>query len=268
MIAPRSAIEMLRIVARHRTILASVTRVELAKRYAGSAMGIAWVVLYPALLLGIYLFVYLVVFKMRFPGYSEMDYTLYVFAGLVPYIGFMEAMTAGALSIKQNMHLIRNVMLPIELIPVRTVTVALATEIVALGVVILLALVFGKLSPHVVWLPVVIALQVLFFVGLVLVVAALAVALPDIGYFVNLSVLLLMFVSPIGFRPDMVPAGYWPMIYLNPIYYMAESFRMSLLSLQPIDLGVLAVFAGMSVGTFAVGAAFFRRFKGVLVDYE
>jgi len=268
MMAPRSAVEMLRIMFRHRRILSSVTRVELAKRYAGSAIGIAWVLLYPVLLLSIYLFVYLVIFRMRFPGFSEMDYTLYVFSGLVPYIGFMEALTTGALSIKQNMHLIRNVMLPIELIPVRTVTVALASEVVALAVVILLALAFGRLSPHVVWLPIIIALQILFLVGLVLIVAALAVALPDVSYFVNLAVLLLMFVSPIGFKPDMVPGGFWPIIYLNPIYYMADSFRMSLLSVQQIDLGVLAVFAAVSIGTFAVGAAFFRRFKGVLIDYE
>lgn len=263
-----AAIEMLRTMTRYRGILASVTRVELGKRYAGSVLGIAWVFLYPALLLGIYLFVYLVIFKMRFPGYSEMDYVLYVFAGLVPYIGFMEAMTTGAPSIRQNMHLVRNVMLPIELIPVRAVAVSLVTEIVALGVVILLALGTGNLSPHVLWLPVVIALQVLFLIGVVLIVAALAVALPDVGYFVNLSVLLLIFISPIGFKPEMVPAGFGAIVYLNPIYYMADAFRMSLLARQAIEPGVLAVFAAISLASFAAGAGFFRRFKGVLLDNE
>lgn len=263
-----SALEMLRMIARYRGILAAVTRVELGKRYAGSVIGMAWVFLYPALLLGIYLFVYLVVFRMRFPGYSGMDYTLYVFAGLVPYIGFMEALTSGAVSIKQNMHLVRNVMLPIELIPVRTVAVSLTTEIVALGVIVLLALAAGSLSPHVLWLPLVIALQVLFLIGLVLIVAALAVALPDISYFVNLCVLLLLFISPIGFKPEMVPAGFSAIVYLNPIYYMADAFRMSLLSTQAVEPGVLAVFALISLGTFVAGTSFFRRFKGVLVDYE
>jgi len=268
MIAPRSALELLRTMTRYRRILAAVTRVEFAKRYAGSAFGMTWVVLYPLLLLGIYLFVYLVVFKMRFPGYSEMDYVLYVFAGLIPYMGFMESLTAGAVSIKQNIHLVRNVMLPIELVPVRTVAVALASEVVALLLILVLAAANGTLSLNVVWLPAVIALQVLFMLGLVLIVAALAVALPDISYFVNLSVLLLMFVSPIGFKPDMVPASFWPMIYLNPIYYMVDAFRMSLLQTQPMNMPVLGTFVVMSVGTFAVGAAFFRRFKGVLVDYE
>ena len=103
----------------HARLLAAITRVELAKRYAGSVLGMAWVVLQPALLLSVYLFVYLVVFKMRFQGFSRFDYVLYVFCGLVPFLGFMEAITTGALSIKQNMHLVKNVMLPIELVPVR-----------------------------------------------------------------------------------------------------------------------------------------------------
>jgi lipopolysaccharide transport system permease protein len=227
-----------------------------------------WVVLYPALLLGIYLFVYLVVFRVRFPGYSEMDYVIYVFAGLAPYLGFMEALTAGAVSIKQNMHLVRNVMLPIELIPVRAVLAALATEMVALAVVIALAAINDALSPNVVWLPVAIALQVVFLVGLVLILASLAVALPDVTYFVNLAVLMLMFLSPIGFKPDMVPAGFAAIVYLNPIHYMTDAFRMSILASQPFNLASLTIYAVISVATFAAGAAFFRRFKGVLVDYE
>ena len=83
----------------------------------------AWLFLQPALLLSVYLFVYLVVFKVRFPGFSRLDYVLYVFCGLVPFLGIIEAITLGAVSIKQNIHLVKNVMLPIELVPVRAVLV-------------------------------------------------------------------------------------------------------------------------------------------------
>ncbi len=263
-----SAIATVRMILRHRRILLSVTRVELAKRYSGSAFGLAWVFLYPALLLSIYLFVYLVIFKMRFPGYSEIDYTLYVFCGLIPYMGFMEALTAGALSIKQNMHLIRNVMLPIELIPVRAVAVGLASQSVALVILFALAMANGSLSVHLLWLPLVIALQALFLIGLVLVVSALAVALPDVSYFVNLGVLFLMFISPIGFKVDMVPAEFAPLIYLNPVYYMTDAFRSSVLSNHVVNIASLGIYVLICLLTFALGAAFFRRFKGVLVDYE
>src|SRR6185295_15489241 len=114
---------MIGIIYRYRRMLVAITRVELAKRHAGSILGITWVVLQPALLLSVYIFVYMVVLRMRFEGFSRFDYVLYVFCGLVPYLGFMEALTTGALSIKQNIHLVKNVMLPIELIPVRSVIV-------------------------------------------------------------------------------------------------------------------------------------------------
>jgi lipopolysaccharide transport system permease protein len=256
------------IILRYRKILLAVTRVEFAKRYSGSAFGLAWVFLYPALLLSIYLFVYLVIFKMRFPGYSSMDYTLFVFCGLIPYIGFMEALTTGTVSLKQNMHLVRNVMLPIELIPVRAVAIGLATQSISLLIVIALAIANDSLSLNIVWLPAIILIQALFLIGIVLIISAMAVALPDISYFVNLAVLFLMFVSPIGFKPEMVPAGFSALVYLNPVHYMTDAFRFSLLSTHTPSALNLCIYVLMSILTFAIGTAFFRKFKGVLVDYE
>ena len=167
---------MLRIILRYRRLLASMTRVELGKRHAGSILGMVWVILQPALLLSVYLFVYMVVFQYRFPGFSRIDYVLYVFCGLVPYLGFMEALTTGALSIKQNMHLVKNVMLPIELIPVRSVIVGMASQFVSIALVLLLVTANGVLSWHVLWLPAVVVLQVMWLVGLTWILSSLTVA--------------------------------------------------------------------------------------------
>jgi lipopolysaccharide transport system permease protein len=256
------------VILSNRGLLRSITRVELQKKYAGSVLGMGWVLLQPALLLGVYLFVYLVVFNVRFPGFSTFDYVLYVFCGLVPYLGFMEALTTGALSIRQNIHLVKNVMLPIELVPVRSVLVGMTSQFVSLGLLLVLLAFNGNLSAHVLWLPLVVALQVMLLVGLVWVLAALTVALPDITYFLNLLVFLLMFVSPIGFTPDMVPPSFRWVVYLNPVYYMVEAYRDSMLNGTWPEPWEAFVFAAMAMGTFAAGAAFFRAFKGVLVDYE
>jgi lipopolysaccharide transport system permease protein len=259
---------MTRLVLRNRRLLASITRVELAKRHAGSVLGMTWVVLQPALLLSVYLFVYMVVFKLRFPGYSKFDYVLYVFCGLVPYLGFMEALTSGGVSIKQNIHLIKNVMLPIELIPVRSVLVGMTSQFVSLGIVLVLSAVSGSLTYRVVFLPIAVLLEVLLLVGLTWILASLTVALPDITYFVNLFIFLLMFVSPIAFRTDMVPEQLRATLYLNPIFYLTQAFRATLLATEHASAAVWAVYTIVSVGIFVVGSAFFERFKGVLADYE
>lgn len=260
--------QSLKVIFANRRLLASITRVELQKKYAGSVLGLGWVFLQPALLLCVYLFIYLIVFDVRFPGFSTFDYVLYVFCGLVPYLGFMEALTTGGLSIRQNIHLVKNVMLPIELVPVRTVIVGMTSQFVSLALVIVMLAGSGDLTLHILWLPVVIVLQWLLMVGLTWILAGVTVALPDVTYFVNLFVFLLMFLSPIGFRVEMVPPNFTWVVHLNPVYYMIELYRDSMLNgtwPKALDIGV---YAGGAVLSFAVGATFFRAFKGVLVDYE
>ena len=259
---------MARVISRNSRLLASISRVELSKRHAGSLLGMSWVVLQPALLLSVYLFVYMVVFKLRFPGYSRFDYVLYVFCGLVPYLGFMEALTSGGVSIKQNIHLVKNVMLPIELIPVRSVLVGMTSQFVSLGIVLVLSLLSGSMTWRVIFLPLAVFLQILLLVGLTWILASVTVALPDVTYFVNLFIFLLMFVSPIAFRTDMVPEQLKLTLYLNPIYYLTQVFRATLLSGEHASASVWIVYSVLSVGLFVVGSAFFLAFKDVLVDHE
>lgn len=263
-----SGLALLALSWRHRSVLAAVTRVELEKRYAGSLFGLAWLLLHPMLLLAIYLFVYAVVFKARLPGYEGFDYALFVFAGLVPYIGLSEALGAGTASLKQNMHLVKNVMLPIDLVPVRSVLASLPTQMAGLGIVAILLAFTGHLSAKVLLLPVVLVLQVFLLTGLVLFLAPLAVALADVSYFVNLLLLLLLFVSPIGYTRDMVPEPFTILVDFNPVTYMTDAFRAVLLGAYPASVPSLLVFLALSLAVFAAGAAFFSRFKDVLVDYE
>jgi homopolymeric O-antigen transport system permease protein len=260
--------EMLRMLRRYRRILWTTTVLELRKRYAGSAFGSFWVFLMPALMLGIYVFVYMVVFRVRFPQYSEYDYVLYVFAGLVPYLGVMDALAQGAMSVKQNIHLVKNVVLPLDLIPLRAVVLGMTSQFASAAVFLVMLAIGHRLSLHLLWLPVVFVLEYLMLAGLVLVLSALAVVLLDVSYFVNLALLLLIFISPIGFMPDMVPPALKLILTFNPLYYLIETFRAATFYGHFPPPHIYVGFTAISVVFFVLGAAFFRRFKGVLVDYE
>jgi lipopolysaccharide transport system permease protein len=124
------------------------------------------------------------------------------------------------------------------------------------------------LSWHVLWLPIVVLLQIMWLAGITWILSSLTVALPDVSYFLNLFIFLLMWLSPIGFKPEMVPAGFRMVLYLNPIFYMTEMYRNSMLNGHFPAPSVAAVYVVMCLATFALGSAFFERFKGVLTDYE
>jgi lipopolysaccharide transport system permease protein len=250
-------------------VLYASARVELKKRYAGSLLGPAWTVLYPLLFLSVYLFLWLVVFRVRFPGAtSGLDYVVFVFGGLVPFLFAVECLNASAVSIRQNIHLVKGVIIPVELIPTRAVTVALAAHAVGVALLVVLCAVSGDLSARVALLPIVLVLQVMALTGLCWIVAGLGVLVPDTAYVVNLFTTLLMFVSPIAFKPDMVPARMRAVVWMNPVTYMVDAYRAALLRDPGGSAASLPIFAALAVTSFVLGAMFCARFKSSVVDFE
>jgi ABC-type polysaccharide/polyol phosphate export permease len=96
----------------------------------------------------------------------------------------------------------------------------------------------------------------------------MAVVLPDLAYFVNLGVLLLIFVSPIGFQPEMVPLPFRFVVYANPIYYMVDAFRSSFIGNHPFNWKTLLAYAAFSSVVFVMGSSVFTKLRGSLIDYE
>ena len=262
------SIKIISLIFRYKKVIIGTTKNELKKRNAGSVFGLFWLMLQPFLLLSVYLFVYLVVFNMSIPGYSRLDYVIFVFSGLVPFIGFSEAVQSGALSIKQNMHLIKNVMLPIEIVPIRAVLTALTIQSIMLVFVIALSAVNGTISASILALPLALLLQFIFLLGLVFIFSAIALVFQDILQFINLAIMLLMFLSPIGFRADMLSSQYQILIWGNPITYMLDTYRFVLMSNNQTSLIILIIFLIMALVIFGIGSFFFEKFKSVLVEYE
>jgi lipopolysaccharide transport system permease protein len=240
---------------------------ELRQRYAGAMLGSFWIVLYPLLFLSIYLFVYLVIFRVRFPGYSQLNFVTFVFSGLIPYIALMESFSRGAIVIKENIHLIRNVIVPVELVPVRLVLVSLSGQTVSFGLLFVLAIFDSDVSWNVVFFPVVLLLAALMLVGSVYFISALGAMFADVVHIVGLLTLLFLFISPIAFKPDMVPNGFQFVLYLNPVSYLLEGFRWSILASHEPSLFKLALFPVLAIGTYIGGLKFFQRFKGFMVDH-
>jgi len=249
-------------------VLRASARSDLHKRYAGTMFGLLWVFIYPVLFLSVYLFLYLVVFKAKYPNFSTLDSVIYIFSGLIPYMAFMESINTSAGVLKSNIHLIKNVIMPIELIPIRVVAVAMITELVGLGMIIILSLVNHSFTWHLLLLPLAMLNQLIFLMGVSFFIAPLGLLLPDLTYFVNILVLLLMFVSPIGFMGIMLSEHMRLIIYLNPIYYELEPFRAVFLPEYAWHWYDMVGAVVISVLTLWLGCQVFEKFKRFAAEYE
>lgn len=252
---------------RYRSVLYATVLLELRQKYAGSLLGSTWIVLYPLLFLSIYLFLYLVIFKMRFPGYSELNFVTFVFSGLIPYLFLMEGLGRGAVIIRENMHLMRNVIMPAELVVVRLVLVAMIAQSASFLILFLLIAIDGDFTWRIIFLPVVLLFAAAFIVGLTFFVAGLGAIFSDVGHIMNLLLIFFLFVSPIAFKQDMVPDRLQLIVHLNPISYLIEAFRWCLLASHEASVVKLSIFPLLAIALYAAGARFFRRFKGLMVDH-
>lgn len=227
-----------------------------------------WYPLYSALLLGSYCFVYLVVFRVRYRELGTYDFVLFAFAGLIPYLGFSEAVSTGLGSVKANLALLRNAVFPIEFVPVKHVLAALVGLLISLSILLLMILPTGYRGWHLLYLPLPLASLLLFCLGTVWVLSAVAVVVPDIAQVVNIALLLLIFVSPIGFSIDQVPAHMRALVYLNPMTYLINGFRYAFIGMRGLPVWYDGVFLIAALLFTAVSGAFFRRMSPIFSDYE
>lgn len=254
-------------VARHWTILYRTTIAEIQTQFAGSLFGTLWLIFGQIVMLGIYALTYVVIFRIRPVDMTVYDYILYVFCGLTSFLAFSGALSAGTMSLASNRAVLLNTVFPAELIPLRSVLVASAG--MPVGAIILL--IADASIGHITWttalIPVVMVLQILFVAGLCWILSLLALVFRDLQYFVYYGIMMLMFLTPIAYTPQMMPEGLNFIISVNPAAYYVMSFQYLIMldRLPPISM-VIGMFA-ISIVTFIVGFALCRRVKGSFYDF-
>lgn len=253
-------------IYQHRRIIGTTALVELRKRYAGSILGLVWMVLYPLLFLAAYSMIYGLVFKVKYPGLTTLEYVAVIFSGLIIFLGFNESITSGIQSVTSNSGLIKNTLFPIEMIPVRTVMCAQITQFV--GSMMLLVLLFA-LQRWTVLTPLILliwGLEILMEIGLTWILSSVNVITKDLQNVIGLIMLLIMMASPIAYPVTMIPESVRVYMLLNPAYSFIianqEILVYGVLPERYIIIGMLV----WSLFFFSVGYVFFEKMKRAFID--
>ncbi len=254
-------------IVTHRQLLLRVARTELKARYAGSIFGLGWAVAFPLLMLIIYALVYLIIFQIRVPGLSPLQYVLLIFSGLVPFFTTSEALVSGVSSVVSNKSVLSNTVFPIDLTPVKAVLLSQVTMVVGLSVIIMVLIVTSSLSWTIVLLPIIWGLQILALIGLTWILSLINLVFRDLQTLIGLLLFILMVVSPIAYTPEMVPTSLKPLVILNPFAYFVMAYQQILVLGQlPVWWNMLGVLV-VSIGLFVLGGHFFFQAKRILIDY-
>jgi lipopolysaccharide transport system permease protein len=254
------------IVGYHR-LLRNVTWSELRSRYAGSLLGVGWAVLYPVLILTIYAVVYTTIFAVQVEGLTTVQYTLYIFAGLIPMLMTSEALCSGVSSVVANKSVMSNTVFPIDLASAKAVLLCQPTMVVGIPFLLLASALCASFSPAFVLVPLVWVLQMMALVGAIWILSLLNVVLRDLQIIVNLLMMVAMIASPIAYTPAMVPPNLKFFIAINPLAYYLIMYQKIIVLRELPSLGEWTTILVMSNGLFFFGAWFFSKAKRVLIDY-
>ena len=239
-------------------------------RYSGSLLGLTWSFLTPLLMLGVYSFVFVGVFRASWPGTAKgggLEFALQVFAGLVVFNLFAEMTSRAPNLIVEQPNLVKKVIFPVELLT--WVTVLSGLFHLLIGVVSLLLVLLlsrGGLPVTALALPLVLLPFLPFLLGLGWFLSALGVFVRDVGQVMTMVVSLSMFMSPVFYSLSTLDARWQFWMRLNPLTLIIEQVRAVLLQGQWPAWGALGLYALLACAFAAAGATFFQLTRKGFAD--
>ena len=249
---------------RYRELLYFLAWRDLAVRYKQTAIGVAWVLIRPALTM----LVFVAFRRMVGAPPSAVPEPILVFAAILPWQFFSTALADASGSLIGNASLLSKVYFPRLIIPGAAVVTAIVDFAVTLLLLALLMAWYGIApSPQIVLLPVFVLLAMVLSLGTGLLLAALNVQYRDFRYVVPFLIQMGLFVSPIAFTTDAMPER-WRMLYsLNPMVGIIDGFRWSVLGDRvAVDPLAIAVSTAITIVSMAIGIWYFRRMERRFAD--
>jgi lipopolysaccharide transport system permease protein len=217
---------------RNRDLIVQMTKREVLGRYKGSVIGLAWSFFNPVLMLLVYTFFFSVVFKTRWgmPGQeTKASFAIILFVGIIVHSLFAEVVNRAPSIVLSNVNYVKKVVFPLETLPWISIGASLFHASIGLLVLLIAQLCINQNLPWtVVFFPLILVPLVLATLGIAWFLSALGVYMRDVGQVTGVLTSILMFLSPIFYPVSALPPQYQTFIKLNPLTFIIEEGRNSL----------------------------------------
>ena len=186
----------------YRELVRNLVARDLKARYKNSVLGFFWSLVNPLLMMA----VFTVVFTYMMPNHSVRHFPVFLLCAILPWNFFTASIMGSITSIVGNAHLIKKVYFPREVLPLSNVLSNLVNFLLAL--IVLIAALFAVgigLTPWALLLPVIIFVQLLFTLGLALMLSTINVFYRDVGMIMDVLLLAWFFLTPVMYPIDILP---------------------------------------------------------------
>jgi teichoic acid transport system permease protein len=267
---------MLKDIIQNRKLIWKLSKNDFKSKFSGSYLGIIWAFIQPIVTVLVYWFVFekgLRAGSVNLKSGIEIPFVLWLIAGLVPWFFFQDALSGGTNALLEYSYLVKKVVFNIDVLPIIKVISALFVHLFFVAFTVVLYSCYQYFPD---WY----TLQVLYYsfamcmlvLGLVYLTSAIVVFFRDLGQVIAIILQVGVWMTPIMWNinsPNLdLPRWVMIILKLNPMYYVVDGYRQSLIDKVPIwdNLGGLAYFWIFTAVAWACGVHVFRKLKVHFAD--
>lgn len=244
----------------YRELLKSNVKKEIRGKYKGSVLGILWSFINPLLTVLVYAIVFPYIMRVE-----QDHYLIFLITAIIPWTFFTTVIQQGTLSIRVNAGIIKKVYFPREIMPISVAISGLINFFVSCLIILVFVLFDGVgISWHLVFLPLIAIIQMMFSLGLVLILSSVNVYIKDIEYIVGFIIQMLFYGTPILYPLSLFENANPILIKLvefNPMTQIVLAYRDIFMNHQiPSALGLVYVFI-LSIIILVIGFVVFRKLE-------
>ena len=252
---------------RYRELFYILSWRDLKVRYKQTVVGVLWAFLRPLLTMIVFTIVFGKLAKMQPDG--DVPYAIMVFAAMLPWQFFSNALTEASNSLIGNANLLSKVYFPRLIVPASSVITSFVDFLISF-VLLLVLMAYYQYIPswRIIFLPIYISLSFLTAFGLGLYLTALNVKYRDFRYIIPFIVQFGLYISPVGFSSSVIPEQWKTLYYLNPMVSIIDGFRWCIIKDSTTDpLSIYALFSVlMSVIILFIAIRQFRKMEKTFAD--
>ncbi|MEO7819499.1 MAG: ABC transporter permease [Actinomycetota bacterium] len=239
-----------------RELLRALVLKELKVKYKRSILGLFWSLLTPMALTGIYLFVFVHVYRIPKP-----DFVLLLLTGLLPWNYFNMSLLATTGAFIENGPLVRKVYFPRQLLPISIIVSNLINFLAGLLFLVVILMFSGRaIWTQLHWVVIALALETALLIGISLFASIGNVYFRDIQQLISILILVLFFGTPIVYELADVPATFRNFLLVNPMTSVIEIYRAALFRVEGPDMSLVLLAFGETALMLVLGVLIFRKF--------
>jgi lipopolysaccharide transport system permease protein len=249
----------------YRELLWALTVRDLKVRYKQTALGVVWAIIQPVTAMIIFSVIFGRLAGLPSDGYP---YPVFVFAGLLPWMFFANAISAIGGSVVGSGALLSKIYFPRLIIPLTPIGSGLVDFAISTGVLLLLMVYYRvPWGPGLVAVPLLVVGVGVTALGVGALLAALTVAYRDFRYVIPFLTQMWLFATPVVYPGSLVPEVWRWALYLNPMAGWIDGLRAAFLG-KTFDLVGLAISSGVAAVLLLGGVTYFakveRRFADII----